>query len=202
MAKLKQQQLQKLNIQIHLEYLMDYISTNIYKIWISRKNKIIFIRNIIFNKNIFFTNHKNKPSIPSNKFSILVENLSLFDQIVENLENLEKTALLEENESNSKEIRIELEILLSSDNKDKEDPPNKELVEIIETIFITPSEILIEILNTILIIQYLSIQNNGNLFNQKRKIQEIISDTNLKIYLNYQSEEENNSDRFRTFIQQ
>jgi hypothetical protein len=37
--------------------MIDYRSSNNYRIWLFIKNKIIIIRNVIFNKNEFFTNN-------------------------------------------------------------------------------------------------------------------------------------------------
>ena len=43
----------------HIGYLVKYVTSNIYKIWVPVLNKVIIIRNIIFNENIFYKkNHK------------------------------------------------------------------------------------------------------------------------------------------------
>ncbi len=53
-AQLKQKWLKKLDSCIHIGYLVGYISTNIYKVWIPQKGKILLTRDIIFDESVFF----------------------------------------------------------------------------------------------------------------------------------------------------
>ena len=45
---------QKLSPRAHLGYLMGYDSTNIYRIWIPAKNRVIRTRDVTFNENLFY----------------------------------------------------------------------------------------------------------------------------------------------------
>ena len=49
----------KLEPRAKLSHLIDYKSTNIYKIWIPATNKVIRTKNVIFDKNKFFLVKKN-----------------------------------------------------------------------------------------------------------------------------------------------
>src|SRR6266568_4722752 len=53
-TQLKKKRLNKLDLQAHIGYLVDYNSTNIYRIWILYKGIIISTRDIIFNEKTFF----------------------------------------------------------------------------------------------------------------------------------------------------
>src|SRR6266702_4771798 len=53
-AQLKKNKLRKLDLRAHIGYLIGYNFTNIYKIWILYKDIVIFTRDIIFNKKMFF----------------------------------------------------------------------------------------------------------------------------------------------------
>ena len=53
-AQLKKKRLNKLDPQAHINYLVGYNSTNIYRIWIPHKGIIISTKDIIFNEKTFF----------------------------------------------------------------------------------------------------------------------------------------------------
>ena len=53
-AQLKQKKKQKLNPQAYIGYLVGYDSTNIFRIWIPHKGKVISTRDVIFDEYTFF----------------------------------------------------------------------------------------------------------------------------------------------------
>ena len=53
-AQLKKKRLNKLDLQAYIGYLIGYNFSNIYRIWILYKGIVISIKDIIFNKKIFF----------------------------------------------------------------------------------------------------------------------------------------------------
>ena len=53
-AQLKKKRLMKLNPRAHIGYLVGYNSTNIYRIWIPHKGKVISTRDVIFDEETFF----------------------------------------------------------------------------------------------------------------------------------------------------
>jgi len=52
-AQLKQNKKWKLNSQAYIDYLVEYDSTNIFRIWIPHKEKIISTRDVLFDEHIF-----------------------------------------------------------------------------------------------------------------------------------------------------
>jgi hypothetical protein len=52
-AQLKKKRKWRLAPKAWIDYIIDYRSSNNYRIWLPIKNKIIIIRNIIFNENEF-----------------------------------------------------------------------------------------------------------------------------------------------------
>ena len=50
----KLRRLQKLTSRIYIKYLVGYKSTNIYRIWILYKKKVVSVRDMIFNEEAFF----------------------------------------------------------------------------------------------------------------------------------------------------
>ena len=57
-AQLKKKRLSKLDPRAHIGYLIGYDSTNIYRIWILYKGIVIFIRDVVFNKRMFFDSRR------------------------------------------------------------------------------------------------------------------------------------------------
>jgi hypothetical protein len=55
-AQLKKKRKWRFAFKAWIGYIIDYRSSNNYRIWLLIKNKIITIYNVIFNENEFFTN--------------------------------------------------------------------------------------------------------------------------------------------------
>jgi len=53
-AQEKKKRKWKLNPRVYIDYLVEYNFTNIFRIWISFKDKMISIRDVLFNEQIFF----------------------------------------------------------------------------------------------------------------------------------------------------
>ncbi|KID83330.1 polyprotein [Metarhizium guizhouense ARSEF 977] len=72
-AQLKLQRKQKLEPRAHIGYLVGYQSSNIYKIWVPHKNKVILTRDVIFNESAFFENKIAQPELPQTISQLLDE---------------------------------------------------------------------------------------------------------------------------------
>ena len=56
----KEKQLQRFNLKAWIDYLIEYDFINVYKIWNLMTNKIIWVRDVIFNENEVFDDNLNK----------------------------------------------------------------------------------------------------------------------------------------------
>jgi hypothetical protein len=62
-AQLKIQRRQKLEPRAHIGYLVGYQSSNIYKIWVPHKNKVILTRDVVFNESAVFEDEVARPEL-------------------------------------------------------------------------------------------------------------------------------------------
>lgn len=53
-AQLKRKKLRKLDPRAHIGYLVGYDSTNIFRVWVPHKGKVILTRDVIFDEDTFF----------------------------------------------------------------------------------------------------------------------------------------------------
>ena len=53
-AQLKKNQKWKLNSHVYINYLVNYNFTNIFRVWISHKDEVIFTQNVIFDEHTYF----------------------------------------------------------------------------------------------------------------------------------------------------
>ncbi|KJK84936.1 hypothetical protein H633G_11239 [Metarhizium anisopliae BRIP 53284] len=100
-AQLKLHRKQKLEPRAHIGYLVGYQSSNIYKIWVPHKNRVILTRDVIFNEFSFFENK--------------IAHLELRQSISQLLEEIEIPE-----EQQVMESMLEQETLSNSDESDEE----------------------------------------------------------------------------------
>ncbi|KID80999.1 polyprotein [Metarhizium guizhouense ARSEF 977] len=72
-AQLKFHRKQKLEPRAHIGYLVGYQSSNIYKIWVPHKNKVILTRDVVFNESSFFENKIAQPELRQTISQLLEE---------------------------------------------------------------------------------------------------------------------------------
>ncbi|KID94461.1 polyprotein, partial [Metarhizium majus ARSEF 297] len=72
-AQLKLHRKQKLEPRAHIGYLVGYQSSNIYKIWVPHRNKVILTRDVIFNESAFFENKIAQPELRQTISQLLEE---------------------------------------------------------------------------------------------------------------------------------
>ncbi len=78
--QLKQKWLKKLDSHVYIGYLVGYISTNIYKVWIPQKGKVLLTRDVIFDESVFFDDKTDQDPIilvQINDFIIKTELLAM-----------------------------------------------------------------------------------------------------------------------------
>ena len=106
-VQLKKKWKWKLNSHIYINYLINYNFINIFRVWISYKDEIIFTWDIIFDKHTFFDDKSE----------------SLFSQMITKINNLIIKVRLSEvqttNESLLKEDKKILKFLFDSENDKK-----------------------------------------------------------------------------------
>ena len=79
-AQKKKNHLHKLNFRAHINYLVDYNLTNIYRVWILHQEKMISMRDIIFDKSqIFDECMKDLLASLLKNLNTLVQNIKLSD---------------------------------------------------------------------------------------------------------------------------
>ncbi|KID78688.1 Reverse transcriptase, RNA-dependent DNA polymerase [Metarhizium guizhouense ARSEF 977] len=66
-------QKQKLEPRAHIGYLVGYQSSNIYKIWVPHKNRVILTRDVIFNESTFFEDRIAQPELRQTISQLLEE---------------------------------------------------------------------------------------------------------------------------------
>ena len=106
-AQLKLQRKQKLEPRAHIGYLVGYQSSNIYKIWVPHKNKVILTRDVIFNESAFFENKLAQPELRQT-ISQLLEEIEIPEeqQVMESM--LEEETFNNSDESDEEEILDEI----------------------------------------------------------------------------------------------
>ncbi|KAL3954369.1 hypothetical protein ACCO45_009932 [Purpureocillium lilacinum] len=62
-AQVKAQRLKKLDPRAHIGYLVGYDSTNIFRIWVPHKGKVIASRDVIFDERTFFDGRRTDPEL-------------------------------------------------------------------------------------------------------------------------------------------
>ncbi|KID81276.1 hypothetical protein MGU_11358 [Metarhizium guizhouense ARSEF 977] len=100
---------------------MGYQSSNIYKIWVPHKNKVILTLDVIFNESAFFENKIAQPELRQT-ISQLLEEIEIPEkqQIMESMLEKEET-LNHSDESDEEEILDEIVV-----NTDMQDEPDGE----------------------------------------------------------------------------
>lgn len=53
-AKGQEKRAFKVNARAHIKYLVGFYASNIYKIWVSRLDRIIVTRNVCFDEDLFY----------------------------------------------------------------------------------------------------------------------------------------------------
>jgi transposase InsO family protein len=91
-AQLKKNRLRKLDPRAHIGYLVGYDSTNIYRIWIPEKGKVISTRDVIFDESLVFVG-KDEPrrlKLTEPELDDLIGQIELPQQQTENEKLLEE----------------------------------------------------------------------------------------------------------------
>ncbi|EXU94526.1 reverse transcriptase domain protein [Metarhizium robertsii] len=123
-AQLKLHRKQKLEPRAHIGYLVGYQSSNIYKIWVPHKNRVILTRDVIFNESSFFENKIAQPELRQS-ISQLLEEIEIPEeqQVMESM--LEEEPFNNSDESDEEEILDEIVVDTGmqdeSDGEDDED---------------------------------------------------------------------------------
>ncbi|KAM4066305.1 integrase core domain-containing protein [Hirsutella rhossiliensis] len=114
-AQLKQRRLRKLDPRAHIGYLVGYESSNIFKIWVPHKGKVILTRDVIFDEGTFFDGKDIQPEL-----------LETINQLVQKVE------VPESQQSNAQALEEEIEddaqstIFVNTDELGNEDLTDKE----------------------------------------------------------------------------
>jgi len=66
-----------LALKVYIGYFIGYKSTNIYKVWIFYKKKVVSVQDMIFNEEIFFD---------SKSIKIIIELMTVLDEVVDLVE--------------------------------------------------------------------------------------------------------------------
>ncbi|KID93530.1 reverse transcriptase, partial [Metarhizium majus ARSEF 297] len=116
-AQLKLHRKQKLEPRAHIGYLVGYQSSNIYKIWVPHKNRVILTRDVIFNESSFFENKIAQPELRQS-ISQLLEEIEIPEeqQVMESM--LEQETL---NNSDESDEEILDEIVVDTGMQDESD---------------------------------------------------------------------------------
>ncbi|KID81271.1 polyprotein [Metarhizium guizhouense ARSEF 977] len=120
-AQLKLHRKQKLEPRAHIGYLVGYQSSNIYKIWVPHKNKVILTRDVIFNESAFFDNKIAQPELRQT-ISQLLEEIEIPEerQAMESI--LEQEESLNHSDESDEEILDEIVVDTSiQDEPDEEE---------------------------------------------------------------------------------
>uniref|UniRef100_A0A1Y1LVI6 Integrase catalytic domain-containing protein n=1 Tax=Photinus pyralis TaxID=7054 RepID=A0A1Y1LVI6_PHOPY len=123
-AQLKLHRKQKLEPRAHIGYLVGYQSSNIYKIWVPHRNKVILTRDVIFNESAFFENKIAQPELRQT-ISQLLEEIEIPEeqQVMESM--LEEETSEYSDESDEEEVLDEIVVNTGTqdepDGKDDED---------------------------------------------------------------------------------
>ena len=64
-------------LKVYIGYFIGYKSTNIYKVWIFYKKKVVSVQDMIFNEEIFFD---------SKSIKIIIELMTVLDEVVDLVE--------------------------------------------------------------------------------------------------------------------
>jgi hypothetical protein len=98
-AQLKQRRLRKLDPRAHIGYLVEYNSTNIFRVWIPHQGKVISTRDVIFDEETSF----DKKDLSSNK------------ELIAHMDELVARVSLEPSQAKSEEVLEEGEEILYSE---------------------------------------------------------------------------------------
>ena len=122
-AQLKIRRKQKLEPRAHIGYLVGYQASNIYKIWIPHKNKVILTRDVIFDESSFFENKMAQPEMLQSISQILDE-IEIPDQTQAMETILEQDETVYHSEEDEEEILDEIVV-----NTNSQDEPDGEDME-------------------------------------------------------------------------
>jgi len=135
-AQLKDKRLKKLDPRAQIGYLVGYDSTNIYRIWIPHKGKVISTRDVIFDETTFFDGKRT---------DLNAELIAELDTLIQRIElptsQALNEAILEEDEEILEPTHLESDDSDESDDEsvininENEDP---ELSEALEEAYLTP----------------------------------------------------------------
>ncbi|OAA34334.1 hypothetical protein NOR_08550 [Metarhizium rileyi] len=109
-AQLKLQRKQKLEPRAHIGYLVGYQSSNIYKIWVPHKNKVILTWHVVFNESSFFENKIAQPELRQTTSQQLLEEIKIPEeqQVMESMLEEEEEVFNHSDESDKEDILDEI----------------------------------------------------------------------------------------------
>ncbi|RMZ92256.1 hypothetical protein DV736_g455, partial [Chaetothyriales sp. CBS 134916] len=88
-AQLKESRLQKLEPRAHIGYLVGYNSTNIYRVWIPRKGRVISTRDVIFDEGTLYDGREDETATAISELDDLIAQVELAEGQVRNESLLE-----------------------------------------------------------------------------------------------------------------
>ncbi|OAA34885.1 polyprotein [Cordyceps fumosorosea ARSEF 2679] len=122
-AQLKIRRKQKLEPRAHIGYIVGYQASNIYKIWIPHKNKVILTRDVIFDESSFFENKVAQPDLLQSISQLLDEiEIPENEQAMETIIEQDQTVYHSEDE----EEEVLDEIVVNTSMQDEPDGEDDE----------------------------------------------------------------------------
>jgi transposase InsO family protein len=115
-AQLKRRRLRKLDPRAYIGYLVGYGSTNIYRVWIPHRGKVISTRDVIFDEETFFE----KKDLPSDK------------ELIAHMDELVARVSLEPTQAKNEEVLEEDEEILCSERTWESDGSNDDEVQLFD----------------------------------------------------------------------
>ncbi|KID77653.1 polyprotein [Metarhizium guizhouense ARSEF 977] len=123
-AQLKFHRKQKLEPRAHIGYLVGYQSSNIYKIWVPHKNKVILTRDVVFNESSFFENKIAQPELRQT-ISQLLEEIEIPEEQQVMKSTLEQEETLNHSDESDEEEILD-EIVVNTGTQDVPDGEDDE----------------------------------------------------------------------------
>ena len=87
---MKQERLKKLDPKAYVGYLVGYDSTNIYKVWVPEKGRVISTRDVIFDETALFKGRLEPRAIQIDEIEALIEKIIVLAIEAKNEEILEE----------------------------------------------------------------------------------------------------------------
>jgi hypothetical protein len=140
-AQLQQKKLRKLDPRAHIGYLVGYDSTNIFRVWVPHKGKVISTRDVIFDEDTFFDGKSTEKKL-IDRIDELVEKVAVPPSQLNNQTILEEDEPVFESGNHGEDQDYDDGEMVSDENhEDQDDQVDKEdyeLARALEEVFRTP----------------------------------------------------------------